>query len=49
MDKVIVTGATGFIGKALCFCLEREGYQVVALSRHPEAEQALKDILKKNT
>ena len=41
MDKVIVTGATGFIGKALCFRLEREGYQVVALSRNPERRQRL--------
>lgn len=41
MDKVIVTGATGFIGKALCFRLEREGYQVVALSRNPERGQRL--------
>jgi uncharacterized protein (TIGR01777 family) len=41
MDKVIITGATGFIGKALCFRLEREGYQVVALSRNPERGQRL--------
>jgi len=41
MDKVIVTGATGFIGKALCFRLEREGYKVVALSRNPEKGKKL--------
>lgn len=41
MDKVIVAGATGFIGKALCFRLEREGYKVVALSRNPEKGQRL--------
>jgi uncharacterized protein (TIGR01777 family) len=41
MDKVIVTGATGFIGKALCFRLEKEGYQVVALSRRPEKGKKL--------
>ena len=41
MDKVIVTGATGFIGKALCFRLESEGYTVVALSRNPEKGQKL--------
>jgi uncharacterized protein (TIGR01777 family) len=41
MDRVIVTGATGFIGKALCFRLEREGYKVAALSRHPEKGQRL--------
>jgi uncharacterized protein (TIGR01777 family) len=41
MDKIIVTGATGFIGKALCFRLEREGYKVIALSRNPERGQRL--------
>ncbi len=41
MEKVIVTGATGFIGKALCFRLEKEGYKVVALSRNPEKGQRL--------
>ncbi len=41
MDRVIVTGATGFIGKALCLRLESEGYKVVALSRNPEKGQRL--------
>lgn len=41
MKRVIVTGATGFIGKTLCFHLERKGYQVVALSRSPEKGQRL--------
>lgn len=31
--KVLVTGATGFIGKALCVALERRGDKVVPLSR----------------
>jgi uncharacterized protein (TIGR01777 family) len=35
-QRVIVTGATGFIGKALCTRLTESGYNVVALSRNPE-------------
>lgn len=34
--KVLVTGATGFIGKALCSVLQGGGHTVVALSRNPE-------------
>ena len=34
--RVIITGATGFIGKALCQELTEAGYEVVALSRNPE-------------
>ena len=36
MARIIVTGATGFIGKALCFRLLEEKYDVVALSRSKE-------------
>jgi uncharacterized protein (TIGR01777 family) len=36
MARIIVTGATGFIGKALCFRLLEEKYEVVALSRSRE-------------
>jgi uncharacterized protein (TIGR01777 family) len=36
MARIIVTGATGFIGKSLCFRLKSEGYEVVALSRDLE-------------
>ena len=36
MARVIITGATGFIGKALCFGLLKEGYEVIALSRSKE-------------
>jgi uncharacterized protein (TIGR01777 family) len=36
MNRVVVTGATGFIGKALCFRLLEEKYEVVALSRSKE-------------
>ncbi len=34
--RVIITGATGFIGKALCPRLLEEGYDVVVLSRNLE-------------
>jgi uncharacterized protein (TIGR01777 family) len=35
--RVIVTGATGLIGRALCQRLAERGYQVVVLSRNPES------------
>ena len=41
MKRVIVTGATGFIGKALCFRLAEEGYEVVALTRSLEKGKKL--------
>lgn len=34
--RVVVTGATGLIGKALCARLRERGYAVVVLSRDPE-------------
>ncbi len=33
--RIIITGATGFIGRPLCTHLVEEGYDVVALSRNP--------------
>lgn len=36
--KVVVAGASGFIGRALCDRLSRDGYQVIALSRTPRAQ-----------
>ena len=40
--RVIVTGATGFIGKALSTELAEGGYEVMALSRRPvEAQEIL--------
>lgn len=38
---VLVTGATGFIGRALVPALRARGYRVVAASRHPPAPAAL--------
>ena len=34
--RVVVTGATGMIGRALCKRLIASGYQVVAFSRDPQ-------------
>jgi uncharacterized protein (TIGR01777 family) len=36
MNRILVTGATGTIGRALCRALEARGDQVVALSRDPQ-------------
>ncbi len=39
-NRVVVTGATGVIGKALCRRLRERGYEVVVCSRNPEAARA---------
>jgi len=41
--KVAVTGATGFIGRALCKKLVKEHNNVIALTRSSEKAQALLD------
>lgn len=33
--RVVVTGGSGFVGKALCRALLREGFEVLSLSRRP--------------
>jgi uncharacterized protein len=38
--RVLVTGATGFIGRRLCDRLAQAGHRVVALSRDPDAAAA---------
>lgn len=38
--RVLVTGATGFVGRSLCLHLAREGWQVVAWSRSPDRARA---------
>lgn len=44
---VIITGATGFIGKALCRNLVNARYDVVALSRDPsKGSRSLGSIVK---
>ena len=35
--KVLVTGATGFVGGALAAELDRRGHEVVAMTRHPDS------------
>ncbi len=40
-QTIIVSGATGFIGRNLCRILMTRGYWVVALSRHPERASGL--------
>jgi nucleoside-diphosphate-sugar epimerase len=39
--RVFVTGATGFIGRHLCACLDARGDEVVALVRSPEKASSL--------
>jgi uncharacterized protein (TIGR01777 family) len=39
--KVVVTGATGFIGVPLCRALRTAGHEVVALSRRADAARAI--------
>lgn len=41
MSRVVVTGATGTIGQAVCRALGARGDQVVALSRDPERGRAV--------
>lgn len=36
LGRVVVTGATGLVGRPLVTALVREGYRVTALVRHPE-------------
>jgi uncharacterized protein len=40
MTRVLITGATGTIGRAVCHALVQRGDQVVALSRHRESARA---------
>ncbi len=39
--RVLVTGATGLIGRELCSSLRQEGHRVVALSRSPDTTRGL--------
>jgi len=40
--KIVITGTTGFIGRALCNKLAKE-HNVIALTRRPEKASALLD------
>ncbi|MCK5453328.1 MAG: TIGR01777 family oxidoreductase [Calditrichia bacterium] len=41
LKKIIISGATGFIGQAVTFFLLKEGYEIIGLSRNPEHYQTL--------
>ena len=43
MQRVIITGGSGFVGRELASDLLVEGYEVVALSRNPDAVNGLPD------
>jgi uncharacterized protein (TIGR01777 family) len=44
--RIVITGATGFIGKALCEALQKE-YEITALSRHADhARQSIGHVAK---
>jgi uncharacterized protein YbjT (DUF2867 family) len=38
--KILVTGASGFVGRAVCSELDRREHEVVALVRRPGSEPA---------
>lgn len=33
--RIVMTGATGFIGKALCQSLVQDGHEIIAFTRSP--------------
>ncbi|HEY7546055.1 MAG TPA: NAD-dependent epimerase/dehydratase family protein, partial [Blastocatellia bacterium] len=39
--NILVTGATGLIGRHFCHSLKEEGHTVIALSRAPEKVRGL--------
>lgn len=41
LKRVIITGASGFIGRALSMYLYENGYEIIALSRNPEKNRKL--------
>lgn len=38
--RVVITGATGTIGRAVCAELGRAGHEIIVFSRNPEAARA---------
>ena len=38
--RVLITGATGFVGGRLCEILSEAGHELVALSRNPETAKS---------
>lgn len=45
MSTVLVTGASGFIGKMLVSKLLAKGHQIYALSRHPPRDKNLVPVI----
>ena len=41
LKRIIITGASGFMGRALCKHLYTNGYEVIALSRNPNRSSKL--------
>jgi uncharacterized protein len=44
--KILITGATGLIGRAVCRRLANDGHQLVVLSRRPETADAIEKVFK---
>jgi nucleoside-diphosphate-sugar epimerase len=44
--RAIIAAGSGLIGQALTASLAADGWEVIVLSRFPDAEQALRDILR---
>lgn len=45
--RILITGATGFVGRPLSIALAKAGYEVIALSRRPaEAEEIFAGLVK---
>ncbi|HZF41053.1 MAG TPA: NAD-dependent epimerase/dehydratase family protein, partial [Blastocatellia bacterium] len=42
--KILITGATGLIGRSVCRSLINEGHQLVALSRRSPAAPVVMDL-----
>jgi nucleoside-diphosphate-sugar epimerase len=42
--RILVTGATGYIGSAVCEALQANGHRVVALVRNPEKKTAVESL-----
>lgn len=38
MSRVLVTGGGGFLGKKLCFALQKNGHEVISIGRRPQKE-----------
>ena len=46
MKKVLVTGASGFVGSHLCETLSKQGYEVYGLIRNPKSQDYSFTVIK---